>query len=94
MFKNKTFFKSKCKHFLDIPSNTSLNPILIKERKIKIGIHNTHTFINSTGIQNGLSLTKKENTLFFKGVSHIDNYFPDDLCGFIIELNYFRKINL
>lgn len=69
-----------------------MNPIIIKERKLKIGIHNTFTFINSNGIQNSISLTKKENTLFFKGVSHLDNYFQDESCGFVFELNYYSKI--
>lgn len=42
-------------------------------------------------MQNSISLTKKENTLFFKGVSHVDNYFIDELCAFIFELNYLSK---
>lgn len=79
--------------FKDLPNNSNLNPISIKERKLKIGIHNTYTFINSNGIQNSITLTKKEDTLFFKGVSHVDYFFLDEFCAFIFELNYTSKLN-
>jgi len=72
----------------DLPPNANLNQIVIRERKLKIGIHNTYTFINSNGIQNSIPLTRRENTLIFKGVSHVDNYFQDEFCAFIFELNY------
>jgi len=79
-------------NYKDLPPNSNLSPISIRERKLNIGIHNTYTFINSNGIKNSIPLTKKENTLFFKGVSHVDYYFIDEFCAFIFELNYTSKI--
>ena len=67
------------------------NKVIIKERRLKCGLHNTWCFINSNGLENSITLIKKdENTLMYKGVLAIDKYFSDNQasCAFIIELNY------
>ena len=64
------------------------NNINIRERRLNFGINNTYKFINTNGKENFVNLTKKENTLFFKGTTHIDNYLNDEFCAFIFELNY------
>jgi hypothetical protein len=66
----------------------NLNPVIVKERKLRCGIHNSWTFINSNGLENFVSLSKKENFLFYKGVQHIDNFFNSENCGLILELSY------
>lgn len=66
----------------------NLNPVIVKERKLRCGIHNSWTFINSSGLENFVSLSKKENFLFYKGVQHIDNFFNSENCGLILELSY------
>ena len=73
-------------------SDPSINNINIKERKLKFGINNTYKFINTSGKENSINLTKKQNILFFKGTTQIDNYFNDELCAFIFELHYHGNI--
>lgn len=68
--------------------DVNLNPIQIKERKLKCGLHNTWSFINANGIDNSVTLSKKEHVLFYKGVTHIDNYFSDESIAFVMELSY------
>ena len=70
--------------------DNQFNKIFIKERRLKCGIHNTWCFINSNGLENAMTLSKKDNKLINKGVLLIDNFFSDELssCALIIELNY------
>ena len=82
----------KKKYFI---SENQSNKIIIKERRLKCGIHNTWCFINSNGLENSISLIKKDEiTLYYKGVLAIDKFFADNLasCAFIIELNYTLSI--
>ena len=66
------------------------NEIIIKERRLKCGIHNTWCFINSNALENSISLVKNQNFLEFKGLFAIDRFFTDQQasCAFIIELHY------
>lgn len=68
----------------------TFNKIYIKERRVKCGIHNTWCFINSNGLENAMTLSKKGNKLLNRGVLLVDNFFSDELssCALIIELNY------
>ena len=73
------------------------NQVVIKERRLKCGSHNTWCFINSNGLENSITLIKKdENTLIYKGVLATDKYFSDNQssCAFIIELNYTLSLPL
>ena len=76
--------------------SNQFNTITIKERRLKCGIHNTWCFINTNGLENSLTLTKKDELLFYKGVLAIDKFFPDEnnSCALIIELNYIINIPL
>ena len=76
--------------------SNQFNTITIKERRLKCGIHNTWCFINTNGLENSLTLTKKDELLFYKGVLAIDKFFPDEKnsCALIIELNYIINIPL
>ena len=68
-----------------------INKVFIKERIIKCGIHNTWKFINSNGLQNSMTLTKKlKNCLESNGALMVDKFFVDRLsCSAIImELEY------
>ena len=73
----------------DIYEN-QFNKVFIKERRLKCGVHNTWCFINSNGLENSLTLLKKEDRLIYKGALLVDNFFSDELssCAFILELNY------
>ena len=68
----------------------NVNEIIIKERRLKCGIHNTWCFINSNGLENSISLIKNQNYLEFKGLFAIDRFFTDQQASsaFIIELHY------
>ena len=69
------------------------NSVYIKERKLKCGVHNTWCFINTNGLENSVTLTKKDNTLNYLGVLTVDHFFVEDsLCGFILELDYIVTI--
>lgn len=73
---------------------SSVRPISIKERKLKLGVHNTLTFINPNGMENSVSLVKKDHILVFKGVAPIERFFYHDYCAFILELVYTCNIFL
>ena len=63
--------------------------VYIKERKLKCGVHNTWCFINTNGLENSVTLTRKDNKLYYSGVLTVDNFFVEEaLCGFILELVY------
>ena len=63
--------------------------VYIKERKLKCGVHNTWCFINTNGLENSVTLTKKDNQLNYSGVLTVDHFFVEEaLCGFILELDY------
>ena len=65
------------------------NSVYIKERKLKCGVHNTWCFINTNGLENSVTLTKKDNNLNYLGVLTVDHFFVEEsLCGFILELDY------
>ena len=69
------------------------NNVYIKERKLKCGVHNTWCFINTNGLENSVTLTKKENTLNYIGILTVDHFFVEEsLCGFILELDYIVTI--
>ena len=69
------------------------NNIYIKERKLRCGVHNTWCFINTNGLENSITLTKKENTLNYIGILTVDHFFVEEsLCGFILELDYILTI--
>ena len=69
------------------------NSVYIKERKLKCGVHNTWCFINTNGLENSVTLTKKDNTLNYLGVLTVDHFFVEEsLCGFILELDYIVTI--
>ena len=71
------------------------NDVYIKERKLKCGVHNTWCFINTNGLENSVTLTKREedNTLNYIGILTVDHFFIEDaLCGFILELDYIVTI--
>ena len=67
--------------------------VYIKERKLKCGVHNTWCFINTNGLENSVTLTKKDNTLNYQGILTVDHFFVEEaLCGFILELDYIVTI--
>ena len=78
--------------FSELLHENNINPINIKERKLRIGIHNTWNFINSNGMENSVSLSKKDHILVFKGVAPIDKFFFNDYCAFVLELVYTCKL--
>ena len=56
-------------------------------------MHNTWCFINTNGLENSVTLTKKENTLNYIGILTVDHFFVEEsLCGFILELDYIVTI--
>ena len=69
------------------------NNVYIKERKLKCGVHNTWCFINTNGLENSVTLTKKEDTLNYIGILTVDRFFVEEaLCGLILELDYIVTI--
>ena len=73
------------------------NNVYIKERKLKCGVHNTWCFINTNGLENSVTLTKKENendiTLNYQGILTVDHFFVEEsLSGLILELDYIVTI--
>ena len=71
------------------------NKVFIKERMIKCGVHNTWKFINSNGLQNSMTLTKKlKNCLESNGALMVDKFFVDRLscCAIIMELEYILTV--
>ena len=69
------------------------NNVYIKERKLKCGVHNTWCFINTNGLENSVTLTKKDNTLNYIGILTVDHFFVEEsLCGIILELDYIVTI--
>ena len=63
--------------------------VYIKERKLKCGVHNTWCYVNTNGLENSVTLTKKEDNLVYLGVLTVDHFFVEEsLCGFILELDY------
>lgn len=74
----------------DLNPESNLNPVTIKERKLRCSFHNTWKFINSSGLENTVQLNKQENILFTKNVHCIDNYYFDNdfKSAFIFELVY------
>ena len=76
-------------------NENEFNKVYIKERRIKCGMHNTWKFINSSGIQNSITLTKiAKNKLQSNGVLMIDKFFSDHLsCSAVVmELEYVLTI--
>ena len=76
-------------------NENEFNKVYIKERRIKCGMHNTWKFINSSGIQNSITLTKiSKNKLQSNGVLMIDKFFSDHLsCSAVVmELEYVLTI--
>ena len=60
-------------------------------------MHNTWCFINTNGLENSVTLTKKENehdiTLNYQGILTVDHFFVEEnLCGLILELDYIVTI--
>ena len=77
------------KYRITYNSYNQYNNVYIKERKLKCGVHNTWCFINTNGLENSVTLTKKDNNLNYLGVLTIDHFFVEEsLCGFILELDY------
>jgi hypothetical protein len=70
----------------------SVRPITVRERKLKFGVHNTLTYVNTGGIENSISLVKKDHILVFKGVVPIERFFYHDYNAFVLELVYTCKI--
>ena len=69
------------------------NKVYIKERKLKCGVHNTWCFANTNGLENSVTLTKKDNSLNYIGILTVDHFFVEEsLCGFILELDYIVAI--
>ena len=69
------------------------NKVYIKERKLKCGVHNTWCFVNTNGLENSVTLTKKDNSLNYIGILTVDHFFVEEsLCGFILELDYIVAI--
>ena len=69
------------------------NDVYIKERKLKCGVHNTWCFVNTNGLENSVTLTKKDNSLNYIGILTVDHFFVEEsLCGFILELDYIVAI--
>ncbi|MCQ2817076.1 MAG: hypothetical protein MJ252_07410 [archaeon] len=64
--------------------------IKIKERRLKVGFHNTWSFINHNGIENGVSLSKENNYLECKGRLQVNPFYIDEIgpSALILELNY------
>ena len=77
------------KYKINYDTYNQYNSVYIKERKLKCGVHNTWCFINTNGLENSVTLTKKENNLNYLGVLTVDHFFVEEsLCGFILELDY------
>jgi hypothetical protein len=77
------------KYRINTNSYNKHNNVYIKERKLKCGVHNTWCFINTNGLENSVTLTKKDNSLNYQGVLTVDHFFVEEsLCGFILELDY------
>ena len=77
------------KYKMNANSYNIYNNVYIKERKLKCGVHNTWCFINTNGLENSVTLTKKDNNLNYLGVLTVDHFFVEEsLCGFILELDY------
>lgn len=83
----RLYFKSK--------SYNSIENIFIKERKLRIGVHNTWKYINTNGSNNVISLSQKDIYLISKNILHMDNYIEEmrDFCGIIFELIYVIDIS-
>ena len=73
---------------VELINENNLYPITIRERKLKFGIHNTWNFTSLNGMENSVSLAKKDHILVFKGVAPIERFFYHDYCAFILELAY------
>ena len=77
------------KYKINYNTYNQYNSVYIKERKLKCGVHNTWCFINTNGLENSVTLTKKDNSLNYFGVLTVDHFFvQESLCGFILELDY------
>ena len=77
------------KYKINYNTYNQYNSVYIKERKLKCGVHNTWCFINTNGLENSVTLTKKENELNYLGALTVDRFFVEEsLCGFILELDY------
>jgi hypothetical protein len=72
---------------IELQNDNNIHPINIKERKLKFGIHNSWNFI---GMENSVSLSKKDHILIFKGVAPMERFFYHDCCAFIFEIVYTR----
>ncbi len=72
-------------------------PVIVAERKLKCGLHNTWKFINNNGIDNVIGLYQNDDklstsgNLYFKGVLPLDNYLKDDSIAFVMEFVYTSK---
>ena len=85
------------KYNISSENSNKYNNVYIKERKLKCGVHNTWCFINTNGLENSVTLTKKENehdiTLNYQGILTVDHFFVEEnLCGLILELDYIVTI--
>jgi hypothetical protein len=65
----------------------SVRPITVKERKLRFGVHNTLTYVNTGGMENSVGLVKKDHIHVFKGVVPIERFFYHDYCAFVLEKN-------
>ena len=80
---------------LDIENDSQLRPVSIQNRKFRCGINNCWVFVNKTGLENSVNLTRVDKDLLsFKGVIHIDNYFNDSMLAFIFELSFVSKYEI
>jgi hypothetical protein len=73
--------------------SSNLPPVLISERKIRFGIHNSWAFVNTKGLDTSVLLTTVSGSgvYTFKGVIPLENYTEDEAVGFIFEFVYTCK---
>lgn len=87
-FANTFFIK---KHSLQANATPQ---ITVKDRKLKVSVHNTWKFLNSN--ENAVSLILRETTLISKNVQCLDKYLFDleMKCGLVFELIYTYESNI
>ena len=68
--------------------NQSIANCLIKNRKLRVAMHNSITFVGHSSITGAISLKKENNILNYKGVLHLDYFHENENVAFYFELVY------
>jgi len=78
--------------YLKFFESKGIMSLVIKERRLRVGCHNQWKFVNSTKLQNSISLTDSGDGLMCNGILLIDNVPMCEGIALIFQLEYIIQI--